>query len=279
MFVKTIATIVLFSLSAEAYIPKLRTIVQNMAEKRASRSSLLSTEVVFKTKDDKIVINEKWYIKDSENILLVATGPGFKYISLHKDGKRYRQNKKGQIVSATQEAPFYMPAFVSSDPNVLAQYFVDIKVADARLMKKLETQYKLEEIVHKPEENIRLTRLDGKTHYGVGIPMPKNSNIATSQVWILQDQFLLSKIRFDNYVITAEDYTKYKQGFWFPKKISTQWLELTAEAATISLEALTVGPKTKKKFQLSFLQEEKTNFEYEENPTYAEIEKFYLRFR
>lgn len=272
-------SIILTSLSSQAYIPKLRTIIKNVSDKRSERSSLLTREVLFKTSNDKILINEKWYIKDDKNILIIAEAPGFKYISLHKEGKRYRLNSRKQVVSLETDTNFYMPLFFSSDPNSIAEFLVKLEVANSSILQKPESNFSLEEIKHEPEENVRLTRHEDKITYGIGKAMPKDSNQPTNQVWIVQDQFQVLKLRNQDFVVLAKDYEKYRNSFWFPKKINLLWDDFSVESSTVKLEPLTVGPKTKKKFEFSYLQE----FEIPEmdpsNKSLTEIEKFYLKFR
>lgn len=274
-----ILSILFSSLSLNAYIPKLRTIVKNISEKRSDRSSLLTRELIFKTNNDKILINEKWYIKDESNILIVAEAPGFKYIAIHKDGKRYRLNSKKQVVSANTDTNFFMPLFLSSDPNFIAKYFVRMGIVNSSILTKPETVFTLDEVKHIPEENIRLSRHNDKITYGIGKPMAKDSNQVTNQVWVIQDLFEIYKLRHSDFIVNAENYSKYRNGFWFPKKILLNWSDYSVEASTLKLEPLTVGPKTKKKFEFSYLQDIKVPEEDLDNPSLVAIKKFYLKFR
>lgn len=250
-----------------------------MADKRASSSSLLTKEVVFSTENDKLVVNEKWYIQDDNNILLIAEGPSFRFISLHRDGKRYRLNEAGQVLSSDDDTNFFQSFFVNSDPNSLAKYLVSLNVASPDILKKEEPVFKLEDIKLESSDSVRLTRLNGVVNYGIGTPMPANSNSPTPQVWVVQDLFHVSKLRGEDFVVEASKFEKHRRGFWYPQKMSVKWGELGIEASTLKLVGINIGPNTKKKFSFDYLKSNKPIFATEENATLQKIQSFYLKFR
>lgn len=279
---KTVALIlsILIGGQALAYIPKLRTIIKNVSETRSDKSYLLTRELLFKGEAEKYVVVEKWYIKDDSNIYLEATAPSFKYSALFKDGKRYRLNDAGQVVAKDTDPNFYMKAFLSADPNTIGKYLVSLGVAPSKILDKQEPVFDLEQVNYEPEEGVRLTRLSGLVTYGIGSPMPKDSNTPTKHVWIIQDRFLVAKIRGEGQVVEAKDYKQFKGRFWFPKKISVKWQDIDVEAATINLEPITVGPVTKKKFEFDYLKESVNNQNSATvNEQLAKIETFYKLFR
>ena len=268
----------LMSQSALAYIPHLRTILKNTAEKRADSAMFFEKEVIFKTADDKILIKEKWYVKNDSQIYIEASGPGFDLKLLHKDGYRYRVSPEGKLLSSKESLQFYGPLFFSNDPNYLAKYFVEMGLADSSILRPVKPIYKLEDIQHTEDPNVRLTRLAGKVTYGIGPVTPKDSPELKPQVWLEQDLFHLLKLRAQDFVVEAENFNNFARGMHYPKRIRIKTPDIEIEENTFKVSRINVGPKTKKKFKTENLKASPSKIDSTQQSLRL-LENFYLQYR
>ncbi|MEC9284020.1 MAG: hypothetical protein VX642_15000 [Bdellovibrionota bacterium] len=262
-----------------AYIPKTITVLKNIAETRTDSPLRIKKEIIFQTESDKYLVKETWYIKDSENFYVIASGPGFKFEALHQNGQRYRRNKEGQLLKSQDDVNFYMPLFVSNDANVIGNYLVRSNILLPSVLQKPKAFHKMEEIKYSPEERIRLTRKDGVVHFGLGEPSPVQASTPKAQAWILQNDFYVSKLRQSDFTIEARDFKKYARSISYPEKMLLKWDLFNIEMQTLDIDRISVGKNTKEKFEVENLSNQSDSQALTENPTIDSVRKFYLKFR
>lgn len=273
------AILLTFPLIGYAYIPKTITVLKNIAETRTDSSLRIKKEIIFQTENDKYLVKETWYIKDSENYYLKATGPGFSFEALHQNGQRYRRNAEGQLLKSQDDLNFYMPLFVSNDTNIIGNYLIRSNILLPKVLQKPKSYHKMEEIKYSPEERIRLTRKNGIVHFGLGEPTPVDSTSPKPQAWILQNDFYISKLRQADFTIEANNYKKYARSISYPEKMVLKWDLFNIEMQTLDIDRISVGKNTKEKFEYNNLSNEASGQSLSENPTIESVRKFYLKFR
>ena len=262
-----------------AYIPKTITVLKNIAETRTDSSLRIKKEIIFQTENDKYLVKETWYIKDSENFYIKATGPGFSFEALHQNGQRYRRNSEGQLLKSQDDVNFFMPLFVSNDANLIANYLIRSEILLPKVLQKPRALHKMEEIKYSPEERIRLTRKDGIVHFGLGEPTPVDSNSPKAQAWVLQNDFFITKLRQEEFSVEANAYKKYARSISYPEKMILKGDLFNVEIQTLDIDRISVGKNTKEKFEVNKLTNQAAQQSLVENPTIESVRKFYLKFR
>lgn len=265
-----------------AYIPKIQTVLKNIASQRNDQPLRIRKEVRIKTSDDQFLVEETWWVKPDENTILIeARGPGFQYQALHQNSLRFRKNEQNQLLQSRTSPAFFAPLLLSHDPNVLASYLVSAKILLPQILQRSKPVYSIGDIQYPSESYIRLTRKEGVVHFGLGPLDPATeTELRSPHLWVLQDNFQISKMRQDDFVIELSNYKKFDRSLDYPEKTLLRWGLADVSIQTLSIETIQVGPKTKEKFLTkNLVAKAKVSDEATRNPTLNLVDEFYQKFR
>jgi hypothetical protein len=267
------------AISAFAYIPPVRSILEKVSDNAGNGTYVIEQEVQLNTGLDPVYLKETWVVENEKNLKVTVTGTK-EYKDLVKMQFVYVGGQKWQLVDGKRESTkipeeFAEKYFNTRNTESLISSFQNLKILPSPLphRKTLTKDGKPE----KPETEpfLRLSRTEGVINYALGTPTPAGAKELNPGVWVEQDAFVIRKIRFPTQSeITAESYASFARGLNFPKTRTIQW-----GSNTVYLRVLNVSGKANESFQPSSVEIPRT-IRVANNPAVQSmIEEFYTRFR
>lgn len=255
----------LSSVSTEAYILPLDTIlsktVTGTTEQAGNTIIAVEQNVVFTEGDQEYIIKESWLIEGDKNLKLNAVGKGalkdlFSLHYLYNNKKRTHLEGKNKIVKEIS------PEFF--------ERFLAIKSADS-----YRSYLKQQGIFSR----VRLSRAAGAISFAIG----DASSLATlsPQIWINQDFFHLSKIRFRSEAdVEFSDYKHYgkENAIQYPSSKVINWgVDRTATVKVVKFS--TKSGASIKDFYTDALDTPSEMFLIDKGSLENKVREFYTRFR
>lgn len=220
----TFLTIVqLISISVQAYILPLDTILNKTAHQAGASIIEVLQNVVIQDEGKDYIIHEKWLIEGDKNLRLTATGTGELKDKIHIS-YLYNSKKRSEVVGKNKIVKEVSPEFFEK--------LIVIKTAESyrAYLKDLN-------IVNK----VRLSRAAGTINFAIGTP--SSAEALSPQLWIDQELFHLNKIRFsteaDVEFSKFKDYGKEDAPLQYPLKKVVSW-----SGNTVGINVTEVFPKT-----------------------------------
>ncbi len=259
---KVILTLVLWALTAQAYIPPTRTILQKTVENSGRASYKIVKEVRF-SNSELPTLKETWLIQNERTFRLTVSPQGIPSAPqldiLYVGGQKY-------IMSQGHRESFKIPLEHAERPfhyrrtENFVQYLHSLQILSG---------------VTGHLDLARLNRSQGVVNYGLGRPTEANDDRLAPYLWIEQDQFVIRKIRFNSKTeLMASRYQKQPRQLVHPNLIVVSWDDQKARVSTLSVS--TAKP-TAKDFQSSQLADSRAFFETTSH--WNSIVEFYKRFR
>ncbi len=259
---KPVLFALLFGLSAQAYVPTTRMILQRCVENSGTGSYQIEKEVRFSNPEIP-AFREIWQIENERTLRLTVTPVGVqpapKLTILYSGGQKHvlygQQKETTRIPYENAERIFH---FRGTDN--LVQYLNNLQILTG-------TAGNL--------DLARLNRSQGVINYGLGKPTEAGSDKLAPYLWIEQDRFIVRKLRFDSKAeLVADQFQSYSKGLQYPGQISITWGDQKARTTTSSVVLRKFTPQT---FQSSQI-EDSQNFNSSMSRWSAVLE-FYKRFR
>lgn len=270
----------LTGLAAFAYIPEYSTIASHAADQHGRGVYEIEQEVVFHKDAETYSIKETWLVQNENEmrVFLEGRGPlkglvagsliykgGIKEFS--EDGKRIHTQRLGE--------DWLEPLFHFRSSKYFRNRLVSLKVLPSE---SLHDRPPLSSTDDNPKYQapsfIRLSRTGGVVNWAIGVS-PQVGNGPT--VWMEQDQFVLRKFKGpDDVVLTADDYAKYDNTFWFPRQRSYTFGPYNVQVQTLKVKALGRAHPNDKRFQVNELKDTR---EILKLPEADGLREFYSRFR
>jgi hypothetical protein len=135
----------------------------------------------------------------------------------------------------------------------------------------------LKEYTYVADPFVRLSRTAGVVTFALGQPTPVDSTKAYPGMWVEQDRFLIRKIRLDSQAeVSADDYSEFNNGLWFPKSRTVSWGDRTVHIRTLKVASTSLPPSIKERLSPTGLKRRADAKELFTSPI---ISEFYKRFR
>lgn len=219
----------------------------------------LEQDVVFSDGVEELIVQEVWYIEGDKNLKLVATGIGelkdqFKIVAIYNNKNRTIFNGKNRITEPSGKEFF--------------EKYLSIRSLEA--YKNLLNEAQI-------QNNIRMSRSNGTIAFSIG--EPSTMQAMKPQIWVEQDTFYLSKIRFLSQAeVSFDNYSEVVANkLYYPKTKKIDWLGKTA-----IIKVKSINPKSKAQFSTFYPQNLDIPSEISiQNKTALSlvVEDFYKRFR
>lgn len=266
-----LATLLLITNVAHAYIPKIKTILKHTVERNGGDKALIVERIV-KIKDQNLAAKETWYIANEGKMKVRVGSPksarqNWQFEILYTPGQRMTRTSKGAIKTFPWSVEFFEPLLHTRSTESLAKELVRVKALPGWGEKFINEE-------EPPSQNtlVRLDRYDGGISYVLG---PKKENNG-SQAWILQDGFDLLKLTMASDVsVRFKDYRDHdeseRRALSLPEQQIVGWPASAVEIKTTSVKVVKLK-EIKDQFQLD--RSLKTQL-----PKEKIFKEFYSRFR
>lgn len=255
--------LVLFPLAAQAYIPKLSTIMGRIAGNNGATNSLIIQRSVF-FKDDNVACNETWYISNADAMKVVVSGKNadqsdWSFEILYKNGKRTSLTTTGETKTFPLSPEFFEQLMHYRSARALQSRLESMQILPSNSGSANATSY------------VNLDRFRGGVVYRFGAQETKNAQ-PPPQLFVEQDSFVPKKIRLGSQVeVEFTDTTELDEGaIKQPTQQTILWKNTTVVTKISSLEKVA---QNKVASQLK-LDSKKSKMPENEN-----IKEFYSRFR
>ena len=199
-FSTTLSTLILFSaFNAQAYIPRLRTILSKDVKTHGENTYQIEQEVEIKTESELVSFRESWLIAGPGKMKVRIYGgkqneEKFDFEILYRDGKRYFFENASQLKAYNLSKDFYETFFHERSTQELLQRLVRSEILPTSAYQKPKVPLTLAQVDNTTESFLRLGRQAGAVMYAIGEPTPVNSLAPKPGIWIEQDSFLIRKI-------------------------------------------------------------------------------------
>lgn len=272
-----------FSVSAIAYIPKTKIVLEKTAKNHGKGVYSIQLEVSFRNDLGNQTIVENWIIENGESMFVEARSGNFNYAAVYKSKQKYFMDESGSEKAAKLSPDFFEDIFHFRGTDSLATEFVSLGVVPARILAKDPRIRTLKDIKAEREPYIRLSRSSGVVTYALGRPTPADSATPLPGVWIEQDRFNIRRVRFSSQAeLIADDYNEYGRGLLYPRTRTINWGSQSVSIRTIKVSAINLTNDLKSKLSPSFIRTRKqtqiqsTTADGEMGPL---VKEFYQRFR
>lgn len=264
--------VLLTTVSALAYTPKLITILNKMAVNNGTTQGLIIKRKL-ELKDENISWQEVWTVAHADLMKVEVSGTNpdqstWDVEILYKDGKRTTTTLEGTPKSYPLSSEFFEPLLHFRSSRALASKLITMQVlptwASAQLSERDSTSAKQQDF-------ITLDRLKGAIVYAMGANNSKNTQ-QPPRLWVEQDSFLVRKLRMGSQIeIEFENYKNYDSD-----KIKQPSLQTVFwKNATILIENTSVDVVPSGKMASAFKIQKLTP----RLPANENIKEFYSRFR
>ncbi len=279
----SVLIVLAMSFSAQAYIPKVRTILDKTAKKHGEAIYAIQQEVIFRNDQETAVILESWVVANGEAMFMEAKGAGFRFVNIYKDHTRHFVNEQGSEAAVTVSSDFAENLLHHRNLAGLGSALVKLNLLSPRALEGEPTYRSSKEVRHNPEASVRLGRTAGIIAYTFGTPTPVDAVQALPGLWIEQDHFFIRKLRFPSTAeMIADEYQEYPKNFWFPKTRTITWGNNGATVRTARVSVVAPKDANAQKTNPQWLRKQKAEFvsqQVSNSPLAPVIKEFYSRFR
>jgi hypothetical protein len=272
------------TVSAQAYIPKSRTILDHVSDNAGTGPYIVEQEVQFINGQETLSLRETWTIENENQMRLQVTGTkdlkdGVKFSYVYFGGTRHFSNGQNivakKITSENLERYFYF-----HNVDGLATQIVDAQMAPSQLAIKRPPARNMNEVKNTPEPWVRFARIGGVVAWAFGEPSDIDDNPAKPGLWIEQDQFVIRKLRLKNDVeMTADKYSTYSRGLMLPKSRTIRWGNNQVQIELINVSAKYKSQIPSSTFTNAAVEGSLNLNSMDKLPVKGVIEEFYTRFR
>jgi hypothetical protein len=276
----TILMNLLIGVYAFAYVPEYSTIATHAALQHGRGAYEIEQDVVLHKDAETYSIKETWLVlnENEMRVYLNGYGPlkGLVSGSLIYKGGLKESTEDGQRVHTQRLGDDWLePLFVFRSSKYFRNRMVALHVLPAESLKdRPQLSSKDPTPKYQAPSFIRLSRTGGVVNWAIGVS-PLVGKGPT--VWLEQDQFVLRKLRgADDVVLTAEDYAKYDDGFWFPRQRTYAFGQYSVQVQTLKVKHLGRISTNDKRFQAKDLKDKRQILKL---PEADGLREFYSRFR
>jgi hypothetical protein len=186
-------------------------------------------------------------------------------------------DEKGTERAAPLSGDFFEPVFFYRSWDSLAEYLVKEKVLTNKNLARETYKKEVKDFAYVPDPFVRLSRTAGVVTFALGQPTPVDSSKAYPGMWVEQDRFLIRKLRLNSQAeVSADDYSEFNNGMWFPKSRTVSWGEQTVHFRTLKVASTSLPPSIKERLSPTGLRK---RADAKELFTVPVISEFYKRFR
>jgi hypothetical protein len=232
------SVVLALSLSAQAWIPTTRQILNKTTDNSGSGIYAIEQEVQFPNGAETLNLKETWLIDSDRTMRLTVTGTKeqastIKLQFLYQGGQRHR------LVDGTRRTEKISDDFLEKYLNfrssdVMANVLTHMKIIPSNAMVR-RGGAKGADFKNAPEDWVRFSRTGGVVNYAFGTPTPVDQSDSNPGLWIEQDQFVVRKVRLPSQAeMTADNYSGYSKGLRYPKSRTIRWDKNTASIRLIS---------------------------------------------
>jgi hypothetical protein len=263
--IQTLVFIFGLGLSANAYVPKLSTVLGKIVSTTGGTKGFILKRTVT-LKDDSAVAHETWHIGHADLMKLDVEGintdgTAFKFEILYKGGKRMTTSVEGKIQSFSLSPEFYEPLLHYRSSRALQSRLVAMQLI--------------------PNNNtsesgsagfMNLDRYKGAVAYVLGAQDSKNT-LQPPRLWVEQDSFLIRKLRMGSQIeVEFDSFKDFEEGKIKQSELQTiYWKSSTVIVQNTSTQLVEL-----KTLEASLKIQKESNAVLPQN---ANLKEFYSRFR
>lgn len=252
-----------FPLCANAYIPKLSTILARISSNNGATSGLVLQRSVF-FKDDNVACNETWYIANADSMKVVVIGKNadqsdWSFEIVYKNGKRQTLTTDGETKTFPLSPEFFEQLLHYRSARALQSRLENYQILPSGAGSASAPSY------------VNLDRYRGAVVYKFGAQESKNAQ-PPPLLFVEQDSFVPRRLRLGSQVeVEFSESTELDEGaIKQPSQQTILWKNTTVVTKITSLEK---AAPSKLNSHLKF-ETKKAKMPENEN-----IKEFYSRFR
>ncbi len=265
-----------------AYIPEYSMIASRAAEQHGKGSYIIEQDVTIKKEAEAFVVRETWIVNGENSMRLTIEGRGplkglvSGTILFDGNGKTFYDGTSVRSQKLGEE--WLEPLFHFRNSRYFRSRLVNLKVAPQESLKDrspLPSDVEPKDLKYEPPSFIRLARVGGAVAWAIGLNPAGGGESPT--LWLEQDQFVLRKYKSLNQVImSAGDYNKYDETFFYPRSRTYQFSGFTVTIQTVKVQPATKPAGKDARFQNATLAANKETLRL---PDVDGLRDFFLRFR
>jgi hypothetical protein len=231
----------LLSLAASAYVPEYATIASHAADQHGRGAYLIEQEVSWRKDAETYTVKETWQVLSENDMKLTLEGrgplKGLVQGSIVYEGMTKYFMDPGQGLRKQRLGEDWLePLLHFRSSKYFRSRLAALRVAPPESLRDRPPLASDGDPKYSPPGFVRLSRVGGDVAWAIGVP--PTVGIAPT-VWIEQDQFVLRKYRgADQVTLTADDYTKYDQGLWYPRTRAFTYGAYNVEIQTLHVKSL-----------------------------------------
>ncbi|MCB9072461.1 MAG: hypothetical protein H6623_02475 [Bdellovibrionaceae bacterium] len=264
---KTLILFFGFIFFADAYIPKLSTVLSHIAGNNGGRNGLVIHRSVF-FKEDNLASQETWYIDNADAMKVVVTGKNadqsdWSFEIFYKNGKRQTLSTTGETKTFSLSSEFFEQLLHYKSARALQNRLEAMQILPPHAMTNAQSPY------------VTMDRYRGAVAYRLGASDSKNSQPPPFLV-VDQDSFVPLKLRLGSQIeiefsgVTALDDGPTKEAIKQPTEQVILWKNTTVVTKTTSMDKV-VDSKISSHLKLEN--------KHVSMPTNENVKEFYSRFR
>jgi hypothetical protein len=271
-------TLLFAAMSARAYIPEYGLIASHAADQHGKGAYVIEQEVSYRKDGEVFSVKESWLVTGENNLRLTLEGRGplkglVRGTILFEGSQKFFVEEKGPVRSQHLGEDWVEPLFHFRYSRYLRSRLVNLKVAPPESLRDRAPLSADGEPQYQAPGFIRLSRVGGAIAWAISLSNAGDHPTA----WIEQDQFVLRKFRgADQFVLRADDYGKFDEGFWFPRKRTYTFGDHTVEVHTLQVRPAGKIPPSDARFRSSNLNAARDALKL---PDADVMKEFYSRFR
>lgn len=188
--------------TAEAYVPKLSTVLTKMASVTGGNKAFVLKRTVT-LKEDNVVANETWYVAHADLIKLEVEGTNvdgspWKFEIFYKGGKRTTTSVEGKNQSFPLSPEFFEPLLHYRSSRALQSRLLAMQIVPSQAASEAGF--------------MNLDRYKGGVAYVIGAQDSKNT-LQPPRLWVEQDSFLIRKLRLGSQVeVEFDSFKDFEEG-------------------------------------------------------------------
>jgi hypothetical protein len=268
-----IQALFLLCLSAQAYSPPYTMILSRTAENHGRGTFVIEDEVAYRDGTNLQLVRETWTVLDENRMKVSFEGEGalkdqIKGSFIYENRNRL-SNETGATKPRRLTENWLEPLFYFKSSKTMRSRLVQLKFAPPESLKDRPVIKPSGGADFEPESYVKLTREKGMVAWAISKDFDSHSS---PELWVEQDQFVVTKIRQDaSASIDADDYAKFDGGLYFPRSRTYHWNDKTVTIQLLSIKSLGTS-KGKDPLAASSL----SPFRFSGSDP---LKEFYLRFR
>jgi hypothetical protein len=263
--IQSLLFILCLGFSANAYVPKLSTILGKMASITGGNKAFILKRTVT-LKDENVVANETWYIGHADLMKLEADGTNpdgsaWKFEILYKGGKRTTATVEGKTQNFPLSPEFYEPLLHYRSARALQSRLLGMQIIPNHTSTDVSSP-----------AFMNLDRYKGAVSYVLGAQDSKNT-LQPPRLWVEQDSFLIRKLRMGSQIeVEFDAFKDFEEGKIKQAELQT----LFWKSSTVIVQNTSTQLTEQKKIE-PFLKMQKDGKAL--LPQNANLKEFYSRFR